>query len=78
MLRLRSVGLVILVGVFVSLGAPTAIAAEVQQGQTITIGPGQVVNDDLYAFGSNVEVPPSARSTGMSSPRVTRLWSVVR
>jgi hypothetical protein len=32
----------------------TALAAEVQSGETVTIEPNQVVTDDLYAFGSNV------------------------
>ena len=53
---LRGAGLVTLAGLLVLLTAPSALAAEVQQGQTITIGPDQVVNDDLYAFGSNVQV----------------------
>lgn len=53
---LRRAGLVALVGVLVLVTAPLALAAEVQQGQTITIGPDEVVNDDLYAFGSNVQV----------------------
>ena len=38
-----------------SLAAP-ALAAEVQQGDSVVIGPDQVVNDDVYAFGSNVQV----------------------
>ncbi len=36
--------------------AAPALAAEVQQGDTITIGPDQVINDDVYAFGSNVQI----------------------
>jgi cytoskeletal protein CcmA (bactofilin family) len=38
-----------------SVAAP-ALAAEVQQGDSVVIGPDQVVNDDVYAFGSNVQV----------------------
>lgn len=34
----------------------TALAAEVHSGDTVTIGPNQVVTDDLYVFGSNVIV----------------------
>lgn len=49
-------GLIALAGLLVLVAAPTALAAEVQQGQTITVGPDQVVDDDLYAFGSNVQV----------------------
>src|SRR5690242_17414433 len=38
-----------------SLAAP-ALAADIQQGDSVVIGPDQVVNDDVYAFGSNVQV----------------------
>ena len=34
----------------------SALAAEVQTGNTVTIDANQTVNDDLYAFGSNVAV----------------------
>jgi cytoskeletal protein CcmA (bactofilin family) len=35
--------------------APT-LAAEVQRGDSVFVGPDRVINDDLYAFGSNVQV----------------------
>lgn len=38
-----------------SLATP-ALAADIQQGDSVVIGPDQVVNDDVYAFGSNVQV----------------------
>jgi hypothetical protein len=34
----------------------SAFAAEVRSGGTVTVGPDEVVNDDLYAFGTNVLV----------------------
>ena len=37
-------------------GAAPAMAADIQQGDTVVIGPDQVVNDDVYAFGSNVQI----------------------
>jgi cytoskeletal protein CcmA (bactofilin family) len=33
---------------------PALARAEVRQGDTVTIGPGEVINEDLYAFGSSV------------------------
>lgn len=33
-----------------------ALAAEVQSGDTISVGPNQVITDDLYAFGSTVVI----------------------
>jgi cytoskeletal protein CcmA (bactofilin family) len=50
----------VLVGAFGGLlllaGAAPAFAADIQQGQTVVIGPDQVVNDDVYAFGTNVQI----------------------
>jgi cytoskeletal protein CcmA (bactofilin family) len=45
------IGLVLLL----AMAAP-ALAAEVQQGESVVIGPDQVINDDVYAFGTNVQV----------------------
>lgn len=48
--------------VFLGLAVPSsAFAAEVRSGDTVTIGPEEVVNDDLYAFGSNVLVLGTVR-----------------
>jgi cytoskeletal protein CcmA (bactofilin family) len=38
------------------VGAPTALAAEIRQGDSVVVGPGDVINDDLYAFGSTVTI----------------------
>src|SRR5438477_9851916 len=46
----------VLCGLLALAAATPALAAEVQQGDTIVIGPDQVINDGLYAFGSNVQV----------------------
>jgi hypothetical protein len=57
----------------------TALAAEVRSGDTVTIGPNEVVTDDLYVFGNNLVIEgtvnsassvvgsTSARSAGDSS-----------
>src|SRR5437870_4229668 len=34
----------------------TALAAEVRSGDTVTIGPSEVVTDDLYVFGNNLVI----------------------
>jgi hypothetical protein len=49
-------GIVTLGAMLLLVSASPAFAADVQQGQTVTIGPEQVINDDLYAFGSNVQI----------------------
>jgi len=36
--------------------AGPALAADVQQGDTVIIGPGEVINDDVYAAGSNIQI----------------------
>ena len=53
---LLGAGLLAFAALLVLVTTPSALAAEVQQGQTVTVGPDEVVNDDLYAFGSNVQV----------------------
>lgn len=37
----------------------TALAAEVRSGDSVTVGPDQVITDDLYVFGNNVLVQGS-------------------
>ncbi len=53
-------GALILRAVFASalaLSVPaTALAAEVRSGDTVTIGPNDVVSDDLYIFGNNLMI----------------------
>ena len=52
----RMTGLILLCGLLV-LGVPsTAFAAEIREGQSIVVGPTERIDDDLYAFGSNVTV----------------------
>jgi hypothetical protein len=47
----------VLVSLLVVLAtAAPALAAQVQQGDTLVIGPGQVVSDDVYAAGSDVQI----------------------
>jgi cytoskeletal protein CcmA (bactofilin family) len=36
--------------------AAPALAADVQQGDNVIIAPGEVINDDVYAFGSNIQI----------------------
>jgi len=36
--------------------AVPALAADVQQGDTVIIGPSEVINDDVYAVGSNIQI----------------------
>ena len=43
-------------GLFLLGSAAPALAADIQQGNTVVIGPDQVINDDLYAAGSNVQI----------------------
>ncbi len=45
------IGLALVVGM---LTAAPAWAVETRQGDRIEVGPGEVVNDDLYAFGNTV------------------------
>jgi cytoskeletal protein CcmA (bactofilin family) len=84
MKRLRSqlkVVLVAIVGVlFVAGFAPVnALAADTRQGNSITIGPNEVINDDLYVAASTIDVQGTingnlfaAGSTIMVSGTVTR------
>ena len=53
---LMHVGAVLVSLLVVLAAAAPAAAAQIQQGDTLVIGPGQVVNDDVYAVGSNVQI----------------------
>jgi cytoskeletal protein CcmA (bactofilin family) len=53
---LRRLVVVIACGSLLLASAAPALAADIQQGDTVVIGPDQVVNDDVYAFGSNVQI----------------------
>ena len=43
-------------GALLLAGVTPALAAEVHQGDTVVIGPDQVINDDVYAFGTNIQL----------------------
>ena len=58
-------------------GLLVLLAAELQQGHTIIVGPGQAVNDDLYAYGSNVQVLGTVKGE-TCSPRTTPSRSAAR
>jgi cytoskeletal protein CcmA (bactofilin family) len=53
MRHLRLVALVVLI---LGLTPSPAAAADIRQGQDITIGSTETVNDDVYAFGTNVSI----------------------
>lgn len=49
--------LALLAGLMLVLATPrAAFAAEQRSGDTVVVGPGETVNDDLYVFGQTVEV----------------------
>ena len=50
---LRLIALVVLV---LALNPSLAAAADIRQGQDITIGSTETIEDDLYAFGSNIAI----------------------
>jgi len=61
MRKLRSqlkLGLAAIVGVVLMmvLFPATALAADNRQGQTVTVGPNEIVNDDLYVAASTVDI----------------------
>lgn len=61
MRRLRDhvrLGLVAIVGALFLGGLlpATALAADTRQGSSVTIGPGEVVNDDLYIAANNIDI----------------------
>jgi cytoskeletal protein CcmA (bactofilin family) len=53
---LRLLRLVALVALILALSPSRAAAADIRQGQDITIGSADTVEDDLYAFGSNISI----------------------
>jgi cytoskeletal protein CcmA (bactofilin family) len=53
---LRLLRLVALVALIVALSPSRAAAADIRQGQDITIGSADTIEDDLYAFGSNISI----------------------
>lgn len=55
-MRLRLLRLVALVALILALNPSRAAAADIRQGQDITIGSADTIEDDLYAFGSNISI----------------------
>jgi cytoskeletal protein CcmA (bactofilin family) len=53
---LRLLRLVALVALILALSPSRAAAADIRQGQDITIGSADTIEDDLYAFGSNISI----------------------
>src|SRR5918911_2671827 len=49
---------VVLVGLalLVALAPTQTFAADIRQGDVVTVGPTQTINDDLYAFGETVDI----------------------
>jgi cytoskeletal protein CcmA (bactofilin family) len=58
---LRLVRLVALVALLLALSPSAAAAADIRQGQDITIGTSDTIEDDLYAFGSNIAINGTIR-----------------
>jgi cytoskeletal protein CcmA (bactofilin family) len=57
MIRIAAPLLFLLLAVFPA----SALAAELRRGETITVGPDEVVEEDLYAFGGTVNVQGTVR-----------------
>jgi cytoskeletal protein CcmA (bactofilin family) len=53
---MRLLRLLALVALFLALTPGPAAAADIRQGQEITIGASETINDDLYAFGTTVSI----------------------
>lgn len=45
----------------------TAAAADLRQGSTVTIGPGETIEDDLYAFGGSVTIQGTVKGDVVAS-----------
>jgi len=57
---------VVLVAAWIPAGA---LAAEVRQGDTVTLGPGEVLDEDLYVFGGTVLIQGTVRGDVVSAAR---------
>ena len=53
---MRPLRLVALVALLLALTPAPAAAADIRQGQDITIGTTETIDDDLYAFGTNIAI----------------------
>lgn len=57
---------VLLLGVLLPAGA---LAAVVRQGETVTIGPGEVIDEDLYVFGGIIQIQGTVRGDLITAAR---------
>ena len=53
----------------------TALAAEVRSGDTVTIGPYEVVTDDLYVFGNNLVIEGTVNSASAVVRSTSARWA---
>ena len=53
---MRLLRLLALVALMLALNPSPAAAADIRQGQDITIGPSETIEDDLYAVGTNISI----------------------
>ncbi len=53
---MRPLRLLVLVVLMLALSPSPAAAADIRQGQDITIGTSETIEDDLYAFGTNISI----------------------
>ena len=61
-LRVSALALVL----FFTLGGDAA-AADLRQGSTVTVGPGETVDDDLYAFGGSITIQGTVKGDVVAS-----------
>ena len=52
----RALSGLVLAAAALAFGSLPAVAADIRQGTTVTVGPGESVNDDIYAFGGTVTI----------------------
>ena len=57
----RGILLGVALALLLTLAPTRALAAEVRQGDSVVIGPGETVDDDLYVFGGAVNVQGTVR-----------------
>jgi cytoskeletal protein CcmA (bactofilin family) len=54
-----------------------ALAAVVRRGETVTIGPDEVLNEDLYAFGSTILIQGTVRGDVITAARTLEISGTV-
>lgn len=65
---------VALLGVLLPAGA---LAAEIRRGDTVVIGPGEVIQQDLYAFGRNVQIQGTVHGDVLTFARTVDISGTV-